>query len=259
MSRTRTLGLVVPALLASACSLPSASVTPRLLFGSLDGDLAASDSGASASTGTDELGLGGRDEAFSPRADLGWSGAHLSLSVLASSFEGSGTTAGEITIGGTTIAADRDVESALDLSAYSGVVTWDLAPPKLVEAGLGFGVTVVDFDFALRDTGTGERVSSDELLPVPLIAARVGVHPGRFGLTAALGYLELSYDDTDARVIDLDLAGEMRLFGGDHRLSGRLVVGYRLFDVEADYEDDGSEVHADVAIDGPYVGLSFAF
>lgn len=246
-------------LFACACSAPGASVTPRYGEFSVDGKFSATASGSSASSSFDDLGLDGTQGSFSPKGTLTFSGFDVDLSVLSTSFDGDGTTDGAIQIGGSTIPGNTDVDTDLKYETFTTVVTWDVVPTDVVDFGLGVGVTVVRFDMKMAETAGTESIKTDETFPVPLVAARGSVDIGPLDLTATAGYMDLSVSGNDLKFLDYDAALQYHLFGGDEHAAGHIAIGYRGYDVDADYEDDHSDVHADFTLNGPYVGLSISF
>lgn len=245
--------------LASACSAPSASIAPAYGSYGLGGEFSATDGGASASSSMSSLGLDDATGGFSPRADLAFLGFDLSLSALSTSLDGSGTTEGDIVIGGSTISGGANVDTDMSIDTFSGVVTWDLIPSDLVDFGLGVGVTVVSLDMEMEETVGGTSIETDETIPIPLLAARGSVGIGDFEVLGRVGYMNLSVGGTDVTFVDYDIALMYHLFGGSTHGAGNLAIGYRGFDLDAEYDDGGSTIEADFTLDGPYVGLSISF
>lgn len=245
-------------LVASGCVVPRARFAPRYLYLEVDGDTGATAAGATLTSDIQTLGLDDEEGNFSPRADLWWVGSHLSLSYLDASFDGRGQTEAAIEIGGDVIAAGVDVDSDLNFKSLDAIMTWDVVPSEFVELGLGFGVSLIDFEFDIIDD-LGNQVSTDESLPVPFVAGRLGVNVHRFDLDATAGLIDIEVSDIDLSFLNLDLSAQYLLFGGKQRASGRIIVGYRSFDVDAEYEDGNSDVEADFRIDGPYFGVSVTF
>jgi len=235
------------------------TVTPAFSGLSLEGEFGAAESGSSTHSDFDALGLGDEEYAVLPRVDFDWGPTHVSAGYFDVGFSGRGRTEGEIQIGGQTFAAGLLVDSTFDLEAVSGVITWDVLPLGPLELGLGFGLSLVDLDLQLVDVATEDRLGTDERFPIPVIAARLGLNGGPLGLGATLGAVEVSVDDGDLDVLDLDVYGEYDLLGGGRHLAGRLILGYRSFGIDASYEYGDSRVDAEVAIRGPYLGLSLSF
>lgn len=255
MQRPRLLPSSAVLLLLAACSAPSASVTPMLGALGLDGSFAASDSGTSSvASSFADLDLDSTEAAPGAKAQLGFLGAQLSVSAFQTEYEGSGTTSGDITLGGTTISGNTAVDSELDLLVARALFTWNLIPVGPVELGIGLGLSLIDFDLVMREELTGDTLESDEALPVPLLAVRAGWTWGPVKVRGELGGLTFEYDGDEAQVIDGDVEASVALFD-----AGSLVVGYRLLDVEAEYEDEGDSVEADLELAGWYLGVRFSF
>jgi len=260
MNRTHTTAAALASVLLAACSAPSAKVMPLIGNLGISGDLSAKDSGAliggsSANSSFDELGLDENEAALGGLVRLGFGGAELSLAGIGVQFEGEGTTQSEFTLGGNTIAAGMDVETDLDLQMLRGLFTWDLIPIGGVDLGIGFGATLFDLNLDMRETsGALNRVRSDELIPIPMIGARAAWTWGPVDLRADVGGIVAAYDDTEATFLDGELSAAVEVFD-----AGDLVVGYRITSLDAQYEDEDSEIDADFAIEGYYVGLQFGF
>ncbi len=246
--------LALLALLAAACSAPSASVAPMLGALRLEGDFAASDSGTGIASSFDQLGVGEREAAPGARVQVGFLGANLSVSAFQTGFEGTGTATGDITIGDQTISGGTEVNTELDLVIGRAMFTWNLIPIGPVELGIGVGASLIDFDLTMRETLTGDTLESNELLPIPLLALRLAWNWGPVKLRSELGGLKVKVDGDEAQVIDGDVEASVALFD-----VGSLLVGYRMLDIEAEYEDEGDSVEADMQIDGFYFGVRFSF
>jgi hypothetical protein len=179
----------------------------------------------------------------------------LTVTTHSSSWEGDGTL--EADFGGLTAATD--VTTELDLALHRAVLTFDVAPTDLIEVGLGFGVSVIDLEATVTEREAlipGDvRESVDEVLPVPLLAARVGGRLWRFDCEALVAGMQVDLDGDEATYVEVDLNGRLSLFGSHGGINGSLVVGWRAIEVEADYEDGGEEVEADLSFRGPYLGL----
>lgn len=246
---------------AGGCFVPSVDVIPRMSLAKLSGDIAGStnegDLNASAATDFDELGLDSEETGFSPRVDLKWLGLHVSLSTLQLSTSGSGTTNADLTLGDTTIGANTDVDSEFDLTAFSAAATWDFAPTDFLEVGIGLGATLFDFD--IQFDSDVDSASSEEAVPLPVIAGRVGSKIGPLDVGAVVGFIDVEVDDIDAQFLDIDLHAAYRLLGEGDRFVGRLVVGYRSIALDAEYDDGDSFISSDFTIAGPYVGAMFSF
>ena len=92
-------------------------------------------------------------------------------------------------------------------------------------------------------------------MPIPLLAAGATVWIGPVELTAFAGGMQYDVDDDEVSYLDFDAFARWKLFGGSHRVRASLVGGYRMTDLDVEYDDDASVVDVDLTIQGPYVGL----
>jgi len=242
------------ALFTAACSAPSASVSPLLGALKLDGSFAANDGPVAVSTDFNDLGLTDTEASPGLKAQVDVLGAQFSVSGFKTGYEGSGMTTGEISIGSEVIAANTAVDSELDLIVARALFTWNLIPVGPVELGIGLGLSVIDFDLKMREQISGAQLDSNQVLPIPLIALRAAWNWGPVKVRAEAGGLKINIDGDSAEVIDGDIEASVRLFEG-----GALLVGYRVFDIKAEYEDEGDKAEADFNLAGYYLGVRFSF
>lgn len=263
--RIRSLSLssitrLVPLLVAlSGCVAPRVDITPRLGQFDVDGDIGVSTTSVTATNSVKDAGLQDDESVFGGRVDLTWGGVHLTASAQKSNHDGDGVLEADLSQGGVTITAGTTVASELDLGLYSGIVTFDLIPVDNFELGLGLGATVVDFDASFTDTGSGDRVATDESVPIPLLAARAGAAFGPVDLSALAGGMKVKFDGDDASYVDLDLMARLRVLGGGERLTGWVALGWRQVDLNVDYDDGDDSVEVDMQFSGPYLGITLAF
>ncbi len=251
----RRLLLVLPFAALVGCNAPSASITPRVIELGLSGDLAATTGGNSGSSSIEALGLDQDLRRFNPRADLVVGPMRLTAEGFQGEYRGQGTLEADFVLDGITLTAGSDVASRLDLGFLRAVSTFDLPIPGPVDVGLGLGVTLFDVDLELESELS--RVTSDELVPVPYLAGRVGADFGRVGAELLVGYLEISAGDVRAKYLDADALLRVRLFGQGVR--GYLVGGYRWILLDLAYDDGDERVSVDVRLTGPFLGLTIAF
>jgi hypothetical protein len=242
-------------LVSSGCAVvPSLSVTPRFGPLDIDGDVLVSSVGAAASSSVDGLGLDS-ENVLSPRVDFAWGPADIMLSSTQAEYSGRGTAESELDLGGMTVNLGDPVRSALDLSILAGLATFDFIPTDLIDLGLGIGASIVDFDAEVEALDDGAVVGSDEKFLIPVLAARAGTELGPFTLSLHANGLTGKYDDVEATYVDLDLAGE---YSFEEMLGfyAALVVGYRTTTLDVEYEDQGSDIEADLEFSGVYFGLT---
>lgn len=253
--RLLVLALLAP---AGACTAPTVDLTPQVGWLALEGDVGVSASSVVALNSVSDLGLDERETAPGGRVDLDWGAVHVTASGLVSDTRGDGVLSADLTSGGTTISAGDSVTSDLDLAVGSAVVTFDLIPGDL-ELGLGLGVTAVALDLETTSTTTMERITSDEVLPAPLLALRLGGSLGRVELEGLASGIAAEVDDAELALIDADLLARLRLFGDREHLNGSLTLGYRHLSIDAEYDDGSDRVDADVRLSGPYLGFTLSF
>jgi len=263
MKRSLAACSILLSLFSAACSTTHFSVLPRGGKFEPEGDIAVSGDagtvGVSASNSVEALGLVEDDRVPGIRGDVDFGIACLTVAWQQSENGGTGTLEAEISDDDTTIAAGTDIESVFDFGLGEVLVTFDMIPGDTFELGLGLGATVIDLDVSVTDILTGDVVDPDrQLFAAPLLAVRAGARFWRLDVQALLGGIDFSYEGDSASLYDLDAFARLNLFGEPSRGYGALVVGYRFFDLDVEYDDDSgsSAVDADVTFDGPYVALS---
>lgn len=214
---------------------------------------------ASQRTSWDQLGLDDSVTAFSPRADLHVGPLDWTFDYAAADFSGTGTTSAEIELDGATIAAGTAVESDMDLAVWRATGTWDLVPTDFATVGIGLGLAAVDIDASIVDPSAIVSVSADEIVPVPYAALRGGLDWGDLEAEALLGLVAVDIDEYEASYVDLDLFVRYHVFGGSTRASIAVLLGYRLVDLDAEYEDGDDRVAIDTTLSGPYLGATVTF
>jgi hypothetical protein len=249
------------ALLAAACSAPQFQA--ELLYGPLEpsGDVAITDTAlvvpVRASESVGSLGIDDREGTLGARVDLKWGSPHLTLTTQQSSWSGDGTI--DADFGGISVpGASLAVSSDLDLAVHRALLTFDLAPTDLLELGLGFGLTAVDIDASVAESGNpSNRESLDELLPIPVLAARAAGRLGGFELEGLVSGLTAKIDGDEATFLEFDLNAKYAFVGEHGSLHGAVVLGWRSIDFEFDYSDGSLDYDVDLGFDGPYLGLQF--
>jgi hypothetical protein len=246
--------LPLAALALGSCALPQLDVRPRYAQLDIDGELGLSTTNVTAKADLGQMGL--EDEgSIGVRADLKWGVPHLVVSGQTSEHDGSGTLDATLSQGGNTILIGSDVDSSLELGVYSALLLFDVFPGSTFELAFGFGAALIDYEFLVEDQLTATTVESSETLPLPVVAANVGVELGSFELALLGSGLSYEYDDDSGTLIDADASLRWRFLGGEDHLRASLVLGWRALLVEVDVEESGDSIEGDVDLSGPYVGL----
>ena len=248
--------LVLLTLLAS-CSAPSVSVLPAVIDNSLTGSISGSTGGGiSGSNDLEALGLGDSDFVFTPRVDLNFMSSQISITNSSSSFSGSGTVDSEIEFGGEGIGVGVDVDTDMDVGATNLLWTFNFVNTDTAHFGVGLGLSAFDFSLAMEETGVPmNSITTDEILPVPLLGIRAGGDLGMVRLAGSLATLQVDADGGEISVTDLDVYAGIDIIGD----TGTLVVGYRSFDLDASYDDGADSVALELGLGGPYFGLRLSF
>lgn len=246
--------LAAATVLLGACSAPTAKVMPFIASIGLDGDVSIQEGGAGGNTSFGELGVGDDEASVGGVARIGFGAAELSVSGLGVAYEGSGTTASEFSLDGNSVAAGTAVDTDFDLQMARALFTWDLVPIGGIDLGIGVGATLLDLQFDLQQPGTANRITTEQVIPVPMIGARAAWEWGPVDLRADVGGLVIEFDGDEATVIDGELSAAVQFLK-----VGELVVGYRVTSIDAQYDDSGAKVNADFDLEGYYLGLQFGF
>ncbi|MGB0333415.1 MAG: hypothetical protein ACPGPE_16520, partial [Planctomycetota bacterium] len=186
---------------------------------------------------------------------LNFAGAELSVAGYGVDFSGTGTATGDFEYQGSVISAGTDLASDISLDTARALFTWDIIPLDGLDLGLGFGATLLDLDLRLQEIGgAGTTITSKELIPVPLLAARAAWTWGPVDLRADAGGLVIEYDESEASLFDIGVSASVDLFK-----VGNLVVGYKTVKIDAEYSDNDALIDTDLDLDGYYMGVQFSF
>ncbi len=251
--------LLACVLVLSGCVVPSIDAVSAAGQYSLNGNFGATASGSAVTSDLESLGLDDEEVGFQPRVDFRWLGMHLSVDYVGADFQGDGVAEATIEIGGGTISQDADVRTELELGDLKGAFTFDFIPGDTFELGLGVAVAALAFDLHMVEQNGAGEIETDETVPVPLLAGRFGLQLGAFRFYLDAGYADASIEEGDIVLADYELGASVNLFGEGSGLAGRLAGGWRGIDVDADYEDDESDVSVDFVLDGPFLGLALSF
>lgn len=247
------------ALALSACSAPNLYLTPRISRLDISGDVGVQQGPSLSGRATvDSLGIQEDTSVPGGRIDL-VAGPHWTFSAQKSSHDGDGVADATLSSDTVTINVGDPVHSELDFGLYSGAVTFDLVPGDMVEVGIGLGVSALDLNASFTDQLTSQEVKTDDIVPVPSLAGRVGVNLGPIELSALANWIKLHYQDTEASYLDVDAMARLRVLGSGDHFAGYVAAGYRFLNVKAQYESSGNSIDVDVDFDGPWIGLSLSF
>jgi hypothetical protein len=245
--------------LATSCAIPSLEVAPRYAQLSLDGHAGLETGGIGGSADLDQAGLDDSDGTVGARVDLKFGAPHLVVMGQLPSYRGRGDLDVTVSDGTNTIMGGTQVDSQIDLAMYDAALLFDLFPGDTIEIAIGFGAAYLDVDLAFTEVGGSmTEVSSQESLPVPMLAAGASVWIGPVEVSAFAGGLSLSYGGDEITYLDADVNARWKLFGGSELLRGSLVLGYRHTGLDLQYEDSSSNVDVDLAVSGPYVGFELS-
>lgn len=242
--------------LLGACAIPSFDATLRYVSFEPSGELRISEGASSAGNSMNDLGLKDPDGSVGADVHLKWGMPHLSFSTQSSAWSGDGKLNGEFSSGGTTIDADTLVASELELGLHTALLTWDFIPGK-AELGVGFGVALLDLRGSFQSDS--ERVEFDESLPVPMLAVRGAIAFGPVDVAGHFAGLSVDLDGDEAAIFDLDIHARMHLLGNTERGAAHILLGWRKLSLDVDVADGSSNIDADLAFFGPYLGLQISF
>lgn len=254
--------LTVLSLLASltaGCAIPSVDVAPRYGYMDVDGSyslLNTNNAGSSFGTSADlnTAGIDKDDSYLGARIDLDLGMPVLTLTTQTTNHGGDGTLNAVLD----PFVINEAVTTNLDLGIHSLAMTWDIIPTDYVDIGIGLGVTVIDLDASITDSG-GTSITADETIPIPVLAIRARVELGDFRFAALMSGIDLDLGTDEASFYDFDLMAEYHLLGGDSRLSGSIGLGYRHTTLDFAYEDGGDDIDVEMDLDGPYIAFVLTF
>lgn len=251
----------VAALLVLVSSCASVSVIPRYGRLNIDGSIGINSTSSGSTARNDYKAMGLEDDSSVPggRVDLGAAGMHATFSLSQSSHGGTGTLQNDVSDGTTTIPAGATVNTDFDVVLGQGIVTWDLVPGNLVEAGIGLGVSAVDIDARITNPVVNLSVGAHGFLPVPVVAGRVGLDFGKVDLSLLADGMDIRADGKDVTLIDLDFMARWKLISTVGGFAGALAAGYRYVDLRFDTSDSSKTIESTTRLSGPWVGLSLGF
>ena len=248
----------VPAICATvllgACSAPGISVEPHYGFLDAQGDLAMTTTGSPVvKNSLDDIGIAGEESALGLRVDIPFGSPRITLGTDSADWSGTGVVSDFGGIAGANVAVDSEME----LAVHRALITFDVLPVPNFELGIGLGVEGVDLKASVIDTFSSTEEKIDELIPVPVLAARFRVHVWRLDFEALVAGMSVDVDGNQAQYFDTDLSASIKLFGMGP-VEALFSTGYRRIDLNADYKDGSDSVEADLTFDGLYFGLKLS-
>ena len=254
------LPLLLALALTTACSAPRLEVMPRAMQFNVEGDFRADTSGGlNTANNLESLGIDDDPIEFAPRVDLEVGFLEITADWFAVSYQGSGQVQQELEFGGQVFPVNTTVNSELELSLARAALTVDLVPLETFDLGLGVGGAFADARVAVEEQLTGDSATTDEQAPFPFLAGRTRLAIGQFSAELLVGWLDVEIDTVDASYLDWDAFLRWAFLGGQERLSGSLLAGYRSINVDLAYQDGSDDIRIDAELAGPYLGLSLAF
>jgi hypothetical protein len=238
------------------CSAPQLEITPRFQQFNIDGSLAASSSGTTSRNDLAALGIDDNPIEFAPRADFSVAGFELTADYFDVSYAGSGDVEGDIEFGGEVFTVGTTVDTELDLKIGRVAATWDFIPTKMFDLGIGAGVGLADVRAFVQDQGTLNSSETDEKAPFPFLAGRARVALSSLSAEVLVGFLSFDSADVKAEYLDVDALVRWSVIGGTNHVGVSLIGGYRLTQLDLEYEDGSDKIDINADLSGPYLGLS---
>ncbi|MDE0904866.1 MAG: hypothetical protein OSB42_09565 [Planctomycetota bacterium] len=236
-----------------ACASPTFDAGVHYGEYSIDGGLGFGSGGVNGTTPLNRIGLGD-DSPVGVSATVGLGNTMLLFSATTPSFKGRGTLDADIDVGGITINQGADVYSKLNVGMYQGLLLFEIIPGSTVDLAVGLGINLLHLTGSFTDNAAQTKVSLDQAVPIPVLAARTGVEVGPVGLSALVTWIGVSYDGSDLSALDLDLRAEMEVYGP---MIG--YAGYRNTSLDIYYQDGSDFGDFDFDISGIYIGVGVSF
>lgn len=163
-----------------------------------------------------------------------------------------------INFGGTTFATGTDVETDIDIEAYSGTVEYYFSSPELIGTGVEFGIGLGADYYAIEAEITGGGATETQAVrgPLPKLGVRLLVKVIEMLEFEAnvTGMSSAGFGDVDVSYIDGYVEGRFR-YGG-----GFVGVGYRLVTLDGEDERDPDNTNEiDIDIKGVYITAGFVW
>ncbi|NJN50988.1 MAG: TIGR04219 family outer membrane beta-barrel protein [Gammaproteobacteria bacterium] len=160
---------------------------------------------------------------------------------------GANTLSRDIEYNDTTFPVDTFVRSEIDVKQGSALLYYELLD-NVVSVDVGVDVRYFDGRSSVVSAVDSADVDFQVVLALPYARARIDVPTTGLWFSAEVSALSYSGDS----LVDADLA-----LGWESPIGFGVQAGYRRFQLQFDGFDDVDEL--DVAIEGPYAGLTFHF
>lgn len=198
-----------------------------------------------------DLGLENRDTTPSGRVWLRFGKSRLIFDYSDSSRTGRDVLAQSVTFNGTTYGGGETVKTDFGLKLMQAQYRFSLIDLKVVEFGLGLGLSAAKLNLDLDGSVSG-RTTFDKTVPFPTVNAGLVVKfiPG-LHLRAEVNGLPLTISGKHLDVLD----GRVQLESYFLHVFG-IFGGYRVYRLSVDANEYG---HAESTFRGPYVGLGLKF
>ena len=200
------------------------------------------------------------DGTFAPKAEFEWGGFELSVAHSDTQHASAGVTDATLELDGITISGSEPVYTDFKMAKTDVLMTWDIVPTDAVDLGIGFGAALLDLDASITMLNAPfSEIATDESVPVPMLAGRIGFDIGDLELEGLVSGLSVDVDGNSATVIDLDVGLDWHLLDIAGNAYGAITLGYKSFDIDVEYDDGASgSVDLDLGFSGPYFGVTLS-
>ncbi|MDG1463036.1 MAG: hypothetical protein P8R04_05640, partial [Gammaproteobacteria bacterium] len=176
---------------------------------------------------------------------------------LPTNYTGEGFAAVQIKVGDLpVIPAQTNVSSDIDANLMLLNIGYEVVrTEKWVGAiGVGFGQTVLDIALVPE---LGQPLAFDGKTPFGYISTDLTRNFGRWNARIGIGWISGEFDG--ARIDYGNYNAALAYVLTQDKFRSELVAGYRKIDLKFDYSVASEIVITDISLEGPYVGLVFAW
>ncbi len=224
----------------------------------ISGTIFVNRSGLATATATAEtLGLS-TSRAFQYKLGAQYKRWRFTLNYLPTNYTGNGFTDLQISIGDLPpIPAKTSVSSNIDVNLLLGDISYDVLRNERWVASLGVGLGRTDIDIALVPA-VGQPLAFNGATPFGYIGGDLRYSfAERWNVLMGLQWISGEFDGSSIDYGNYNVALGYVLT--QKRLRTNLVGGYRRVNFKFDYNVSGEQITTDLTLEGPYVGLSFAW